>query len=43
VGRPGLRDRSGRRPGARHVVLDGQTLAVAHDVIAPVVIDHFRP
>ena len=30
-------------PGARHVVLDGQTHAVAHDVVAPVLIDHFRP
>ena len=30
-------------PGARHVVLDGQTHAVAPDMVAPVVIDHFRP
>jgi pimeloyl-ACP methyl ester carboxylesterase len=30
-------------PGARHVVLDGQTHAVAHDVVAPVLIDHLRP
>jgi pimeloyl-ACP methyl ester carboxylesterase len=29
--------------GARHVVLDGQTHAVAHDAVAPVLVDHFRP
>jgi pimeloyl-ACP methyl ester carboxylesterase len=29
-------------PGARHEVLDGQTHAVAHDVLAPMLIDHFR-
>jgi pimeloyl-ACP methyl ester carboxylesterase len=29
-------------PGARHVVLAGQTHAVAHDMVAPVLIDHFR-
>jgi pimeloyl-ACP methyl ester carboxylesterase len=29
-------------PGARHVVLDGQSHAVAHDVVVPVLIDHFR-
>ncbi|MCU1607372.1 MAG: alpha/beta hydrolase [Modestobacter sp.] len=28
-------------PGARHVVLDGQTHAVAHDVVAPLLIDRF--
>jgi pimeloyl-ACP methyl ester carboxylesterase len=28
-------------PGARHVVLDGQTHAVAHEVIAPLLIDAF--
>jgi pimeloyl-ACP methyl ester carboxylesterase len=28
-------------PGARHLVLDGQTHAVAHEVIAPVLVDHF--
>jgi pimeloyl-ACP methyl ester carboxylesterase len=30
-------------PGARTVVLDGQTHAVADDVVAPVLIDHLRP
>jgi pimeloyl-ACP methyl ester carboxylesterase len=29
-------------PGARHVVLDGQTHAVAHEAIAPVILDAFR-
>jgi pimeloyl-ACP methyl ester carboxylesterase len=29
-------------PGARHEVLDGQTHAVAHDAVAPVLIEHFR-
>jgi hypothetical protein len=29
-------------PGARHVVLAAQTHAVAHDMVAPVLIDHFR-
>ena len=29
-------------PGARHLVLAGQTHAVAHDMVAPVLIDHFR-
>jgi pimeloyl-ACP methyl ester carboxylesterase len=29
-------------PGARHVVLDGQTHAVAHEAIAPVILEAFR-
>jgi len=28
-------------PGARHVVLDGQTHAVASDAVAPLLLDHF--
>ncbi|MCW2636999.1 MAG: alpha/beta hydrolase [Blastococcus sp.] len=30
-------------PGARHLVADGQTHAVAHEVIAPLLADHFLP
>jgi pimeloyl-ACP methyl ester carboxylesterase len=30
-------------PGARHLVLDGQTHAVAHDAIAPLLLDAFPP
>jgi pimeloyl-ACP methyl ester carboxylesterase len=30
-------------PGARHLVLDGQTHAVAHDAIAPLLLGAFRP
>jgi pimeloyl-ACP methyl ester carboxylesterase len=29
-------------PGARHLVLDGQTHAVAHEAIAPVILEAFR-
>ena len=34
---------AGAVPGARHVVLDGQTHAVDHEALAPVLIDNFRP